>query len=295
MFVKVFCSVLEVSMSEIVTAPNPFDPASLRLSLTASQLHLDEPVPFAALDAADEKNREGNQIPLRDDLAADLREWLAFKLERLQAEARERGEPIPARLPADTPVFVVPRALVKILDRDLVLAGIARRVKVGGKWVIDKRDGRGRTLDVHALRHTFGTLLSKGGVTPRTAQAAMRHSDIKLTMNVYTDPALLDVRGALDALPALPLAGPDRGAAKATGTEGGAGKFAPGFAPTWCKRVQTGTTPGKTEVGGPVGATGEGVVVSGGADKGKDPLSIPDSGSSMSGRLDSNQRPPEPH
>ena len=33
----------------------------------------------------------------------------------------------------------------------------------------------------------------------------MRHSDPKLTANVYTDPALLDVAGALDALPELPL------------------------------------------------------------------------------------------
>src|SRR5436190_902037 len=61
------------------------------------------------------------------------------------------------------------------------------------------------TLDVHALRTTFGTLLSKGGVAPRTAQAAMRYSDIRLTVQVYTDPRLLDVRGALDTLPALPL------------------------------------------------------------------------------------------
>jgi len=53
---------------------------------------------------------------------------------------------------------------------------------------IDKRDERGRTIDVHALCHTFDTLLSKGGVSPRTAQAAMRHSKIDLTMNVYTDP-----------------------------------------------------------------------------------------------------------
>ena len=37
------------------------------------------------------------------------------------------------------------------------------------------------------------------------AQAAMRHSSIDLTMNVYTDPQLLDVAGALDALPELPL------------------------------------------------------------------------------------------
>src|SRR5208282_5303247 len=112
-------------------------------------------------------------------------------------------------------------ALVKIFNRDLVAAGIARRVQINGKWTIDKRDDRGRSLDVHAMRTTFGTLLSKGGIAPRTAQAAMRHSDIKLTMNVYTDPKLLDVRGALDALPALPLQG-DRAegeAVKATGTD----------------------------------------------------------------------------
>jgi hypothetical protein len=33
----------------------------------------------------------------------------------------------------------------------------------------------------------------------------MRHADIKLTMGVYTDPKLLDVRGGLDALPILSL------------------------------------------------------------------------------------------
>src|SRR5260221_8457175 len=108
-------------------------------------------------------------------------------------------------MPTDTALFTVPRGLVRILDRDLKLAGIA------------KRDERGRTLDVHALRTTFGTLLSKGGVAPRTAQAAMRHSNIELTMSVYTDPRLLDVAGAMDALPALPLGG-DRSPQRATGT-----------------------------------------------------------------------------
>jgi integrase len=54
--------------------------------------------------------------------------------------------------------------------------------------------------DVHALRHIFGTLLSNGNVAPRTAQAAMRHSSLDLTMDVYTDPQLLDVAGAQSAL-----------------------------------------------------------------------------------------------
>jgi hypothetical protein len=65
----------------------------------------------------------------------------------------------------------------------------------------------------------------------RTTQAAMRHSDPKLTANVYTDPKLLDVRGALDALPSLPLdRGPtvERERARATGTDAlGHGAVAP--------------------------------------------------------------------
>src|SRR5262249_29123379 len=49
-------------------------------SLTVGQLDLDGPIPSASLDAGDEKNRQGNDIALRDDLATDLRNWLAFKL-----------------------------------------------------------------------------------------------------------------------------------------------------------------------------------------------------------------------
>jgi integrase len=66
-----------------------------------------------------------------------------------------------------------------------------------------KRDERGRTVDVHAMRHTFGTHLSEAGVPLRTAQAAMRHSNPALTANIYTDPKLLDVAGAVDSLPIL--------------------------------------------------------------------------------------------
>jgi integrase len=86
---------------------------------------------------------------------------------------------------------------------DLVLAGLAKVEVRDGKQVIVKTDDRGRTIDIHALRHTFGTHLSKAGVPLRTAQAAMRHSDPSLTANVYTDPRMLDVAGALASLPRL--------------------------------------------------------------------------------------------
>ena len=187
-------------------------------SLTVGQLELDGPMPHATLRAADEKNRQGSKIPLRADLAADLRAWLADKLAAAQADAlvpterNHNGPPTPAaaRLPANTPLFNVPAALVLILDRDMAMAGIP------------KVDERGRTVDVHALRTTTGTHLSKAGVTPRTAQAVMRHSTLDLTMNTYTDPRLLDVAGALDALPDLPLTnGQDAQELRKTGTTGG--------------------------------------------------------------------------
>lgn len=192
-------------------------------SLSVGQLHLDAPTPYAELDAADEKNRRGATIPLRCDLADDLREWLSDAL-----------SPATLKLHADDgkrPLFTVPAGLVRILDRDLRAAGIA------------KADDRGRTIDVHALRHSFGTLLSKGGVSPRTAQAAMRHSTIDLTMNTYTDPKLLDVHGALNTLPSLDLKsspGAECQTMRATGTndreatvskDNPSTKFAPEFAP----------------------------------------------------------------
>src|SRR5262249_31835265 len=116
-------------------------------SLTLGQVYLDGPMPYLALDAADEKNREGAEIMLRHDLTADLREWLDARLERAQSEAHSEGKPIPPRLSFDLPLFDVPAGLLRILNRDLRLAGIP------------KKDERGRTLDVHALRTTFGTHL----------------------------------------------------------------------------------------------------------------------------------------
>lgn len=47
-----------------------------------------------------------------------------------------------------------------------------------------------------------------GALTPSVAQKLMCHSDIRLTMNSYTDPVLLDVGAAFDALLAFEAAEP---------------------------------------------------------------------------------------
>ena len=175
-------------------------------SLTVGQLELDGETAYAVLNAADEKNRQGSSVPLRSDLAEDLRGWIS-DVPGAATLSIHGGN---ADVDVNRPLFRVPTGLVRILNRDLLAAGIP------------KRDERGRTIDVHALRHSFGTLLSKGGVSPRTAQAAMRHSKIDMTMNVYVDPKLLDVHGALDTLPTLNLnPGPkrDEQLMRATGTD----------------------------------------------------------------------------
>jgi len=148
-------------------------------------------VPFIALRAANEKNRKGSSVPLRADLAAELRDWT-------------RG------LPREAAVFNVPAGLLRIMNRDLIAAGI------------DKIDERGGRVHLHALRHSTGTHLSAANVAPRTAQAVMRHSDIALTMNTYTDERLLDAAGAVERLPDLPI-----------GPAVGADPVAPDVAPNW--------------------------------------------------------------
>ena len=258
-------------------------------SLTVGQLVFDADPPCLVLDAADEKNRQGSTLPLRADLAADLRQWLADKAKAAQGESGSLGGHVlrlptaAPTLPLDTPVFIVPAGLVRILDRDLLLAGIS------------KRDERGRTVDVHALRHTFGTLLSKGGVTPRTAQAAMRHSKIDLTMNVYTDPKLLDVAGAVEALPSLPLGAGSQGeaaAVSATGTDDStAWPFAPEFAPTSGKPCILGSILDKVTSNRGEAAKAGAVAASAYLVKRKDPLTSAVIGSSERGRRESNPQP----
>lgn len=91
----------------------------------------------------------------------------------------------------DDLVFNVPSGLLRIFNRDLIAAGI------------DKLDEQNRRVHLHALRHTLCSQLSVQGVSPRVAQAVMRHSDLKLTMSVYTDERLLSTAAAVELLPDL--------------------------------------------------------------------------------------------
>ena len=127
------------------------------------------------------RRREDVQ-PIRDDLAAMLRKWLAGR-------------------PAKAPVFAVNRLFEKtapMIQFDLKAAGVP--------YV----DEDGKVSDFHALRHTFVTGVVRGGASVKEAQTLARHSDPALTFKVYAHARLHELRRALDAMPATAGTGEER-------------------------------------------------------------------------------------
>ncbi len=154
-------------------------------------VRLDSPSPFIQLRADTTKAGRADVVPIRADLAVMLR----------QARIAQ-GEP-----GDDANVCrIVPSMATH--KRYLRLAGIAYE------------DEAGRRFDFHALRHQFGTMLSKAGVAPRVAMELMRHTDLKLTMKVYTDPRIFDLAGAVEMLPRFPGDEKEAAVNVATGTDG---------------------------------------------------------------------------
>jgi integrase len=144
------------------------------------------PMPHIQLRAETTKAKRADALPLRADL-----------VELLKAHRADAAD--------DAPVV---RTLPSMDShkRYLEWAGIA--------YV----DDRNRRVDFHALRHTYGSMLAKAGIAPRVAMSLMRHTDLRLTMNVYTDPRIFDMAGAVEKLTALkPFEVP---AVVATGTDG---------------------------------------------------------------------------
>jgi integrase len=122
-------------------------------SLTPESFQLDTQPPIVTVEGKWTKNRKTAILPLRQDLAAELRAWLRSK-------------------PAGKPLFPVKgRKRKAMLRADLRAAGI--------EPVVD-----GKVIDLHALRTTFITNLSLGGVPLAVAQKLARHSDPRLTSNV---------------------------------------------------------------------------------------------------------------
>jgi len=153
-------------------------------NLEWSRVVLDEGTPRIELRAATTKNRKGGTLPLHADAVAALE-----KLHTLAPEGERR-------------VFfkAVPR--MPRFRKDLKLAKIA------------ETDARGRSLEFHSFRRTWSTFLNAAGAPPRVAMELMRHSDMRLTMQDYTDQTILPLAAALEKVPSLkssPISSPKIG------------------------------------------------------------------------------------
>src|SRR6185436_9190355 len=65
-------------------------------------------------------------------------------------------------------------------------------------------DENGLFADFHSNRHLFITSLERAKLSPKMAQTLARHSDVRLTLGVYTHVGLHDQTAAIRSLPAPP-------------------------------------------------------------------------------------------
>ncbi len=138
-------------------------------TLTVGRLDLDATPPVIGLDERIDKSRRGDEVVVAAELVPILRRHAA-------------GKRPGARL------LVVPGSFLARLNGDLKRAGV------------DKVDGRGRTVDLHGMRRTLATWLAADGVAPKIAQRILRHRDLRMTLDVYTDPDVAASAAALNLL-----------------------------------------------------------------------------------------------
>ena len=174
-------------------------------SLTKRSFKLNDLPPNLTVAAAYSKRKRTDTQVLHPEVVARLRDWLKTK-EDLPSGALLF--PVSEKVPGG-----VDRRTSKMMRADLKAAR-QKWIKEGDtpedqelrekSDFLSYCDENGLYADFHANRHTFITNLSRVGVKPRTAQSLARHSDIRLTMGVYTHIGLLDQAQAIESLPAPP-------------------------------------------------------------------------------------------
>lgn len=123
------------------------------------------------------KNRKQTILPLRPDTAKELEQFLGNKLPGAKAFGGSYKS--------------LTDKTSDMIKADLAEAGIPYE------------DNQGRVFDFHSLRHQTATFLAAAGIHPKTAQSIMRHSNINLTMNLYTHILRGQEAEAINKLPNL--------------------------------------------------------------------------------------------
>ena len=171
-------------------------------SLTLRSLRLDDDPPKATVEACYSKRRRKDTQVLHPELVTLLREWLESIWD---LKSSKLLFPISGRVPGGKE-----RKTYKMMQRDLA---DARKTWIEEATTPEERAEReesdflaycnhdGLYADFHSNRHTFITSLERAGISPRMAQTLARHSDIRLTLGIYTHVELHDQTAAIESLP----------------------------------------------------------------------------------------------
>ena len=188
-------------------------------SLTPQSLRLEDRPPTATVEACYSKRRRQDTQILHPELTRQLKAWLATKTLGLD----EPLFPVSGRVRGG-----VERKTWKMMERDLMAAR--------DKWIdeanteVEKRrrlktdflcycNHYGLYADFHSMRHLFITSLERAGISPRMAQTLARHSDIRLTLGLYTHVEIHDQTAAIESLPGPPKSEKDDEATDARESE----------------------------------------------------------------------------
>ncbi len=173
-------------------------------SLTLGSFSFETNPPTVQVKASYSKRRRNDIVPLHPTVVEQLKDWLAAKgkIERTELlfNLRANGGSL--------------RKTSKMMRLDLERARAA--------WVDEAKDDqeeqkrreesdflcyqneKGMYADFHANRHTFITNLAKAGIHPKLAQSVARHSDVNLTLGIYSHVEVAEQAEAINALPAPP-------------------------------------------------------------------------------------------
>ena len=121
------------------------------------------------------KNSKAATLPLHSYVIELLSHW---KEKHPEIEQSRRIVDIPASN----------SSFLKAFNRDLDFAGI------------EKEDNVGRVLHLHALRHSFTSLLARQGVHPHVLKRLARHARVDTTMSFYTHILRGDDVSAIESL-----------------------------------------------------------------------------------------------
>ena len=160
-------------------------------TLTIESFDLDDLT--VTVEAGNSKRRHKDELPIRKDLGARLKEYFKGKMPTVQAFGGVCNQLTPKT--------------AKMLKADLSDAGI------------EHIDGNGKVCDFHSLRHTFITALDKTDASLKERMTLARHSDrSNLTLGTYTHIQVYDLRRVIEQFPDV-WPGKQQ-SQKATGTDG---------------------------------------------------------------------------